>query len=130
MLVSLLAMAPMDAGRSAGSGYSQLRHRLVAQGYHPFRRSARGHSDFFVNEVGLGRIRARFPELVSCSGTDLNDCLFLWRRGDRIEEIVTQGETPDDLHVESIRRIGLADAAADYRSGCDLSDRPDAPCPF
>ncbi len=130
VLLSLLAMAQPDPGWSAQDGYRQLRHRMIAGGYRPFRRSEPGRSDLSLNDAGTGTIRARFPELVSCSGIDLNDCWFLWQRAGRIEEIVTNGETPDDLHVEQVRRISAAAAAADYRQGCDLSDRPDFPCPF
>ena len=130
VLLSLLSVAQPGAGRSVQQDYRQLRHRMIAHGYRPFRRSERGRSDFVLNDAGPGTIRTRFPELVSCSGIGLNDCRFLWQRADRIEEIVTAGETPDDLHVEQIRRISAADAAAEHRLGCDRGDRPDAPCPF
>ena len=91
---------------------------LRARGYHPFRKVSSDRSDFFLDEVGGGTIRHRYPELVSCSGVDLNTCTFLFvRPGQTVVEVETTGEYPNDLIIFPIERLNRDQAAAVYRRG-------------
>ncbi|MDT2022425.1 hypothetical protein [Methylocella sp. CPCC 101449] len=49
-----------------------------------------------------GRCKGR-PETWACSGTGLGHCLYVWRRGDTLVEIVTQDEEVSQQKVTSIR---------------------------
>lgn len=49
-----------------------------------------------------GRCKGR-PETWACSGTGLGHCLYVWRRGDTLVEIVTQGEEVSQQQVISVR---------------------------
>ena len=105
-------------------------HVLRARGYRPFRTVPVERSDFFLNDRDLGTIRHRYPELVSCSGVDLNTCTFLFvRPGQTVVEVETTGEYPDDLVIFSIERLNRDQAAEVYHRGCDLGPNPDTPCP-
>ena len=91
---------------------------LRARGYHPFRKVSADRSDFFLDEVGGGTIRHRYPELVSCSGVDLNTCTFLFARpGQTVVEVDTTGEYPENLVIFSIERLNRDQAAEVYRRG-------------
>ena len=91
---------------------------LRARGYHPFRKVSADRSDFFLDEVGGGTIRHRYPEPVSCSGVDLNTCTFLFvRPGQTVVEVETTGEYPENLIIFSIERLNRDQAAEVYQQG-------------
>ncbi len=103
---------------------------LRARGYHPCLALPANRSDLFLNDIGNGTIRHRYPELVSCSGTELNDCVFLFAKpGQATVEVETIGEQPASLAISSIRRLSQDQTEAALRDGCDAGPSPDSPCP-
>ena len=90
-------------------------------------------SDRELNDHGGGiisSIRHRHAELVSCSGTELNTCTFLFARpGQAVVEVETNGEDPASLVIFSIERLNQEQAETVLHSGCDRSPTPDTSCP-
>ena len=114
-------------------GFGHVAHVLRARGYRPFRKVPVDRSDDELNDHGGGiisSIRHRYAELVSCSGTELNTCTFLFARpGQTVVEVETNGEDPASLVIFSIERLNREQAEAVFRSGCDRRPTPDVPAP-
>ncbi len=114
-------------------GFRHFAHVLRARGYHSFRAVPVDRSDRELNDHGGGiisSVRHRYAELVSCSGTELNTCTFLFARpGQTVIEVDTNGEDPESLVIFSIERLNREQAEVVFRSGCDRGSTPDVPCP-
>ncbi len=66
---------------------------------------------------------------MSCSGTELNTCTFLFAKpGETVVEVETNGEDPASLVIFSIERLNHEQAEVVFRSGCDIGPSPDTPC--
>ena len=114
-------------------GFEHFAHALRAQGYRPFRTVPVDRSDDELNDRGGGiisSVRHRYRELVSCSGTELNTCTFLFAKpGQTVVDVETNGEDPASLVIFSIERLDREQAETVFRSGCDRGPTPDMPCP-
>jgi len=85
-----------------GSLYANARAVLAKQGYSPVR------SDGSGCRFGREDVCKAYPEAETCAGTGLGNCLFVWRRGKQVIEVMTIGEEPKRLTVAQVR----------CRSGC------------
>ena len=114
-------------------GFRSFAHAMRGRGYKPFRNVPADRSDDELNDRGGGdisAIRHIYAELVSCSGTELNACIFLFARPGRwVVEVDTTGQDPAHLIIVSIERLNREQAEAVFRSECDLGPTPDTPCP-
>ena len=82
--------------------YTSARAALLRQGYRPVR------SDGSGCRFGREDVCKAYPEAEACAGTGLGNCLFVWRRGKQIIEVMTIGE--------EVRRFTVARVRC--RSGC------------
>lgn len=85
--------------------YAEARRSLLALGYSPvalpdadeWSRSQcgfkRGNVDGKPARAGDGDERC-YPEMEACAGTGLGQCVFAWRRGDTLIEVLTTNELP------------------------------------
>ncbi len=114
-------------------GFGHFARILRAQGYQPFRTVPVDRSDNELNDRGgrtISSIRHRYKELVSCSGTELNICTFLFAKpAQTVVEVETNGEDSASLVIFSIERLNREQAEVVFRSGCDIGPSPDTPCP-
>ncbi len=114
-------------------GFGPFARILRVQGYQPFRTVPVDRSDNELNDQSGGiisSIRHRHKDLVSCSGTELNTCTFLFAKpGQTVVKVETNGEDPASLVIFSIERLNREQAEAVFRSGCDIGPSPDTPCP-
>jgi hypothetical protein len=101
---SLLALALLGAASSAaaqaprfprGTDYADARVSLQALGWQPVTLP-----DADRCAAGDPRCQGR-PEMHVCSGTGAGHCIFVWRRGDVLIEVITVGE--DQARVSAVR---------------------------
>lgn len=89
LLLLLLALPGLAAAQtpSVGTGapYGTTRQALLAAGWEPVRDPEADRCSPTDSRCA-GR-----PEMVSCAGTGLGQCLFAWRRGDIVIEVITIG---------------------------------------
>ena len=85
-----------------GSPYASARATLTKQNYKPVR------SDGSGCRFGREDVCKAYPEAETCAGTGLGNCLFVWRRGQQVIEVMTTGEEPKHLTVAGMK----------CRSGC------------
>ena len=94
----LIATAANSAERvprlQKNADYRDARASLIALGWTPVRLETAEECD------GDRRCAGR-PEMVSCSGTGLGYCVFAWRKGDTLIEVITAGE--DEPGVSAVR---------------------------
>jgi hypothetical protein len=93
-----LASAAISAERvprlQKNSDYRDARASLIALGWVPVRLETAEECDGDRRCVGR-------PEMVSCSGTGLGYCVFAWRKGETLIEVITAGE--DEPGVSAVR---------------------------
>jgi hypothetical protein len=85
-----------------GSPYASARTALRQKGYSPVRGDGSGC------RFGREDVCKAYPEAETCAGTGLGNCLFVWRRGKQVIEVMTIGEEPKPLTVAGVK----------CRSGC------------
>jgi hypothetical protein len=98
-LPGLAAAAPMPK-IAKGTPYGQARQTLMKQGWKPV--VSPGADKCLEGDV---RCEGR-PEMLSCAGTGLAHCLFVWRQGSQVIEVGTIGD--ETVVVDRVR----------CRSGC------------
>jgi hypothetical protein len=107
--VFLIALIAVSAATNASADvpsikrrtpYGEVRISLAASGYKPVHR-ADADTCFKEDQRCMGK-----PEMLHCSGMGLGVCVFLWRKGRNLIEVMTVGE--GEPIVERVR----------CRSGC------------
>jgi hypothetical protein len=85
-----------------GTSYSDVRNILLQQGWSPV---TMPNSD----KCDDGDMRCQaFPEMETCSGVEMEPCMFTWRRGSDLIGVSAQGEAPQEFM--GIRRCASADS--------------------
>lgn len=97
--LTALAAEPLPKPRK-DQDYARTREMLRAQGWTPVTLP-----DADSCQDGDARCAGR-PEMFACAGSGFAQCLFTWRRGETVIDIVTVGEQPARF------------SAARCRSGC------------
>lgn len=98
MRATLIALVVMVSGAAWGAerlpsfpkntDYREARRSLIGLGYKPVTLP-----DSDTCETGDGRCEG-FPEMHSCAGTGLAQCVFVWKsKSDRLIEVITVGES-------------------------------------
>jgi hypothetical protein len=85
-----------------GTPYAQVRQSLKALGYRPnalpdaddVSRAQCGYKPDSLAETKLNDDMRCFPEMEACAGTGLGPCIFSWRRGDTLIDVLTTHELP------------------------------------
>ena len=85
-----------------GTPYAEARQSLKALGYHPnalpdvddVSRGRCGYKPDSLAETKLNDDMRCFPEMEACAGTGLGPCVFSWRRGDTLIDVLTTNELP------------------------------------
>ena len=102
VLAALMWLAVASAAHASGvptfkkgALYSQARAQLTSQGYRPVRGDGSGCS------FGREDVCRAYPEAEACAGTGVGSCLFLWKRGRQVVEVMTIGEQPRKLATKS-----------------------------
>jgi hypothetical protein len=121
LMAGILAASCVSAPGFASSSdsYRNMRSRLIRDGWHPFSIPAASRTG--VEEL-VGDTRemynAGFHEVRSCSGTGLNYCLFVFKKGGLCNRVETQGELNPDRSspvVVKVRTYRCSEASEQRR---------------
>lgn len=98
LLSTASAMAAEALPRLSGQDYGKARAALLRQNWQPV---ALPDADQCM--VGDKRCAGR-PEMYVCAGTGMGQCVFVWRRNERVIDVMTAGEERPMVRSVRIRK--------------------------
>ena len=100
-------------GLRPGEAYSKSRGDLVRAGWRPVKTRERLGDGTLAKMFGDAgeMVRNGYAETFDCSGTGLNFCRFVWKRGPTCIHVTTQGEYVPERGSPIVYRVVFGDCA-------------------
>ena len=112
MLQPALGQTTLRHGQAFATAHAQ----LASAGYRPYRVLQPGSELYHRNIFSRDDVFRRYPDVVSCAGTGLGDCIFVLTRGPGdILVVHTTGEEAGTLAFDDLRHATRAQADSLYR---------------